>query len=74
MFVVPQTVSVSLREQKRRDAAWAAAKSEQKKRMAELQALEQQIEHLQVLQPCNACALAHVEYSPCARPRMPIDI
>ena len=49
MFVVPQTVSVSLREQKRRDAAWAAAKSEQRKRMAELQALEQQIEHLQVL-------------------------
>ena len=66
MFVVPQTVSVSLREQKRRDAAWAAAKSEQRKRMAELQALEQQIEHLQVFQPCNACALAHVEYPRCA--------
>lgn len=42
-----QTVAVSLREQKRRDAAWAAAKSEQRKRMAELQALEQEIEHVQ---------------------------
>ena len=43
-----QTVAVSLREQKRRDAAWAAAKSEQRKRMADLQVLEQQREHVQV--------------------------
>ncbi len=40
-------MAVSLREQKRRDEAWAAAKLEQRKRMTELQALEEQIEHMQ---------------------------